>query len=280
MRLPTLGIILAKIILQFRVITALARREMDLKSAKGGLGAFGLFLEPVLLIGTFLLLRVLLRAGGQGSYINVVLWMAVGFVPFFVFADIAIKAIGGVEKRSGLMFYRRIRPLDTLMGNAFLLGQVFGLILILFIVGVSIWEWRLAVENIAGIIFVYIGIVMLGFGVGLTTLVIGHRLPVVAKLVKTLLRRLLLWTSCVFFSISMIPDAFRPWILWNPIAHGIELMRIACNPGYPAPGVSMFYFWSWVAVSLGLGLLIYGNNQELLYGDEKSGNELTDLIDG
>jgi ABC-type polysaccharide/polyol phosphate export permease len=92
-------------------------------------------------------------------------------------------------------------------------------------------------------VFLFVGIALLGFGVGLATLVIGHRLPIVAWVMKMFLRRILLWTSCIFFSISIIPDAFRPWILWNPIAHGVELLRQACNPAYPIPGVSALYFW-------------------------------------
>ena len=95
-------------------------------------------------------------------------------------------------------------------------------------------------------IFVVIGIALLGFGVGLSTLILGHRLPVVAWFVKMFLRRILLWTSCIFFPIRIVPDQFRPWILWNPIAHGVELLRQSVNPAYPVPGINGMYFWAWV----------------------------------
>ena len=93
----------------------------------------------------------------------------------------------------------------------------------------------------------------------------------VAWLIQLFLRRILLWTSCIFFSISIVPDVIRPWILWNPIAHGVELLRIAVNPAYPAPGVSAVYFWVWVIASIGLGLFIYGNNEELLFSVDSAG---------
>ena len=117
--------------------------------------------------------------------------------------------------------------------------------------------------------FLFVGLAVLGFGVGLATLVIGHRLPLVAWFMKMFLRRILLWTSCIFFSISIVPDVLRPWILWNPIAHGVELLRRSCNPAYPAPGVSAFYFWFWVVGAVGFGLFIYGNNEELLFAVEQ-----------
>jgi len=259
---------LSQLLLQLRIISAVARRELELRAAKGLFGILGVFLEPLALIGTFLALRILLRGAGEGSYMNLLLWLSVGFVPFFMFAEVAIKAISGVEKNSTLYFYRRLRPLDSLMGTALLTTQIFGLLLLVITVAVTIWEWRPQVAAFGITIFVVIGIALLGFGVGLSTLILGHRLPVLAWFVKMFLRRILLWTSCIFFPIRIVPDQLRPWILWNPLAHGIEMLRQSINPSYPAPGISGVYFWAWVVGSLGFGLFIYGNNEELLYSTE------------
>jgi capsular polysaccharide transport system permease protein len=276
-RTPTF--VLAQLLLQIRVVSAVARRELQLRAAKGIFGLAGVFLEPLALIATFLALRIFLRGAGDGTYMNVALWLAMGFVPFFMFADIAIKAISGVQKNSELYFYRRLRPLDSLMGNALVLAQIFGFLLLLFVVVVSVLEWRFPIQDVGTVVFVFLGIAMVGFGVGLTTLVVGKRLPVVAWLIQLFLRRILLWTSCIFFSISIVPDVIRPWILWNPIAHGVELLRIAVNPAYPAPGVSAVYFWVWVIASIGLGLFIYGNNEELLFSVDAPGAALDEEND-
>ena len=260
--------LLSQLLLQLRIITAVARRELEMRAAKGLFGVVGVFLEPLVLIGTFLALRILLRGAGEGSYMNLVLWLSMGFVPFFLFDEVAIKAISGVEKNSTLYFYRRLRPLDSLMGNALLTTQIFGLLLLVITLAVTLWEWHPQVAAFGVTIFVVIGIALLGFGVGLSTLILGHRLPVVAWFVKMFLRRILLWTSCIFFPIRIVPDQFRPWILWNPIAHGVELLRQSVNPAYPVPGINGMYFWAWVIGSLGFGLFIYGNNEELLYSTD------------
>ncbi len=267
-------LILGQFLLQLRVITAVSRREVHVRASKGQFGVVGVIIEPLALIGTFMVLRVLFRGSGDGTYMNVGLWLAMGFVPFFMFADIAIKAIGGVQQNNDLYFYRRLKPLDTLMGNTLLLAQIFGSLLLIFVVAVSLLDWQFAVQNVGAAVFLFVGLALLGFGVGLTTLVIGHRLPFVAWLIQMFLRRILLWTSCIFFPISIIPDTFRPWILWNPLAHGVELLRQACNLAYPAPGVSAIYFWVWVIGALGLGLFIYGNNEELLFSVEKTASDL------
>lgn len=273
------GRLLAQLLLQFRLVEAVARREMHLRAAKGSFGLIGVFLEPLALIATFLALRIFLRGSGDGTYMNEVLWLAMGFVPFFMFADIAIKAISGVEKNSELYFYRRLKPLDSLLGNALLFSQIFGSLLLVFVLGVSLWDWRFALQNVGLAVFIFIGIAMLGFGVGLATLIVGHRLPLVAWVMKMFLRRILLWTSCIFFPISIVPDVARPWILWNPIAHGVELMRTSVNPNYPVPGVSSLYFWAWVVGSVGLGLFIYGNNEELLFAVDSEGSTSDSLDD-
>jgi len=271
--------LVAQVLLQFRLVEAVARREMQIRAAKGSFGVLGVFIEPLALIATFLALRIFLRGSGEGTYMNVVLWLAMGFVPFFMFADIAIKAISGVEKNSELYFYRRLKPLDSLLGNVLLLSQIFGSLLLVFVLGVSLWDWRFSLQNIGLAVFVFVGIAMLGFGVGLVTLIVGHRLPFVAWIMKLFLRRILLWTSCIFFPISIVPDVARPWILWNPIAHGVELMRTAVNPYYPIPDVSPLYFWAWVVGSVGLGLFIYGNNEELLFAVDNQGSPADPLDD-
>ena len=268
--------LLAQLILQMRIVSSVARREMQLRAAKGTFGMVGVLVEPLALIATFLALRLFIRGAGDASYMNPALWLALGFVPFFLFSEIAIKAIGGVEKNSDLYFYRRLRPLDMLMGNALLLAQIYAILLLLFVLGSAIWEWRNPVQDLGSAIFLFVGIALIGFGIGLSTLIVGHRLPVVAWIMKLFLRRILLWTSCIFFPISFVPDVFRPWILWNPIAHGVELLRAACNPAYPIPGVSAAYFWTWVIGSIGFGLFIYANNEELLFSVEPASSTTTD----
>ena len=131
--------VLSKLLLQLRVVSAVARRELQLRAAKGAMGVVGVFAEPLALIVTFLALRIFLRGAGDATYMNPALWLALGFIPFFMFADIAIKAIGGVDKNSELYFYRRLRPLDSLMGNSLLLGQIYGSLLLVFVLGSAAW---------------------------------------------------------------------------------------------------------------------------------------------
>ena len=256
--------VLAKLFLQMRIVSAVARRELQLKTAKGVLGVAGLLLGPLIVIAVILFIRVYLRSVFT-PYLNPVLWISLGVITVIGFLEISVKAIDGVGKNSDLHFYRRVRPLDSLMGNALLQAQIYGTLILFIVFSICVWEWKFVVQDLGLLIMLYLGVVAIAFGVGLSSLVIGHRYPVVGWLVKTLVRRILFFTSCTFFGIAQFPDVVRPWILWNPLAHGVELMRAACNPSYPIPGVSPVYFWCFVVGSLGLSFVVYGNNEELLY---------------
>jgi capsular polysaccharide transport system permease protein len=107
-------------------------------------------------------------------------------------------------------------------------------------------------------------------GVGLSALVIGHRVPLVKMVVDLVVRRLMFWTSGLFFGIALIPEFARPFLLWNPLLHGIELFRHTLVPSYPIPGISLPYLLMWAFGSLGLSMLVYGNNEQLLVADESS----------
>ena len=164
--------VLAKLLLQLRVVSAVARRELQLRAAKGAMGVIGVFVEPLALIVTFLALRIFLRSSGDSSYMNPALWLALGFIPFFMFSEIAIKAIGGVEKSGEIYFYRRLRPLDSLMGNTLLLAQIYGSLLLLFVLGSAAWEWRPVVQDLGSLISLFLGLASLGFGIGLSFYVV------------------------------------------------------------------------------------------------------------
>ena len=256
--------VLDQLLLQVRIVVALAQREMLVKAGKGAMGLVGVFIEPIALVATLMFLRVFLRQAGTNEHMPAVLWLSLGFIPFFMFSEVAIRALGGVAKNSDLYFYGRIKPLDTLLGSALMTTQIYGMLLLFTVLGVSAWQWRPAIQDLGLAIVYTLMIPLLGFGFGLTTLILGHRLPIMSTIMKTLLRRIMIWTSCTFFPITVIPEPLRPFVLWNPLAHGIELLRHCANPLYPIPGISAIYFVVVTVFSLGFGFFTYSNNEDLL----------------
>ena len=259
--------ILDSLRLQAQIISALAYRDQAERIRKIPFGAVGLLVEPLLFVSMFLILRVLVRIAAA-PLMNPVLQLSSGFILFFLFSKIALKAISGVARSQRFSELRRIRPLDVLIAGAVVEFRIYGVCIVLVILAVSIYQWQFAVAYPGSAVAIFILIAFTSLGIGLAALVVGHRLPVVKIAVDTLIRRLLFWTSGLFFSIATIPDFARPFLLWNPLLHGIELFRHALVPTYPIPGISLSYLLIWAFVSLGFSMLVYGNNEQLLVADE------------
>jgi ABC-type polysaccharide/polyol phosphate export permease len=48
--------------------------------------------------------------------------------------------------------------------------------------------------------------------------------------------------SSVFFVSEQLPEQLRPWMLWSPFAHGMQLLRSAYFEGYKSQDASLGYF--------------------------------------
>ena len=110
--------------------------------------------------------------------------------------------------------------------------------------------------------------IALGLGVGISALVIGHRIPIVKTLTKFGINRLLLWTSGIFYATYTLPGPIRPFVTWNPLLHSVELLRHGINVAYPIPGISLQYLLICSSLSCGFGLLFYFFNEALLLADD------------
>lgn len=257
------------LLLQLEIIQALAFREQSSRIRKSQFGAIGLLFEPLLGVAAWLIIRVVIRANGS-LWMNPVLQYGSGFILFYLFSKIALRAVDGVNRAKSLLTIRRVRPLDVMMAGTLVEIQIYATCLVVMIIGVWIYQWQLDVADPGGAAIVFILLVLVSFGVGLSALVIGHRIPAVKLLVKLVIKRILFWTSGLFFTVAIIPEFAKPLMLWNPLLHGIELFRHALNPLYPIPEISMEYLVCWAIASTAVGVLAYGQNEKLLISDQEA----------
>lgn len=253
--------------LQIRICLALSETEFALRAEKGAFGVWGVLFEPLALILTLLGLRILIRLKST-DLLNPVIWLAVGVALLYMFRKIGIKALTGVSKRQKFFFYRRIRPLDTLLASALIEARIHGTVLFIIFTGVSFWSWQVKLDDPALVLVDFLLTIILGLGVGISALVIGHRIPIVKTLTKFGINRLLLWTSGIFYATYTLPGPIRPFVTWNPLLHSVELMRHGINLAYPIPGISLQYLFVCSSVSCGFGLLFYFLNEALLLADD------------
>ena len=256
-----------RMMLQIRIVLALADMEFALRAEKGAFGVWGVVFEPMFLMLTLLALRILVRLTTT-DLLNPVIWLVCGVVLLYLFRKVGLKALTGVSKKQKLFFYRRIRPLDTLLASTLIEARIHASVLVLVFLAVSAWSWKFQIDDPALMVVDFILTVCLGLGVGMSALVVGHRIPIVKVLTKFGINRILLWTSGIFYATYTLPGPARPFVTWNPLLHSVELLRHSINTAYPLPGISLQYLAICAFVSVGFGLVFYFSNEALLLSDD------------
>ena len=269
----TLKKILSAIQRQILVILAIASYENNRKSTGTSLGSWEAIVTPLQIILFFILMRVgfsFLRGGGKYAaggttdlYFNIVIFISTGFAIAFLFRQGAMKALSGLKLRAPI-YYRRIQPIDVLLG---LLVNDFRAISticlgILGFVWYFTWSFRLDSPGLA--ISVYLLTTLMACGFGICLVFIGQFNKWITRIVKRILNRIIIFTSGVFFATFELPEYTRPFVTWNPILHAVELFRYSMNNDYPIPDISMSYL-VWCSIILfGFSMILYRTNEALL----------------
>ena len=80
------------------------------------------------------------------------------------------------------------------------------------------------------------------------------------KRVFGLAMRPMMFISGLFFTIEMVPQSYQALLYWNPVLHGVDLVRDAVMYGYTSPA-SLYYMWAVILSLLFVGLSAYHRYQ-------------------
>ena len=140
------------------------------------------------------------------------------------------------------------------------LGIVFGFV----VIGYSIIKETWFVVDLPIILFSFLCISILSFGLGLILMIAGFRYPILQTTIPLVIRPLY-FISGVFFSLQNLPQWLKPLLSWNPILQAIELSRRGFSDKYFLdPLISTNYLFTCVLVTLTVSLYIYQKNERLL----------------
>ena len=81
--------------------------------------------------------------------------------------------------------------------------------------------------------------------------------PELAKVVRVSTMPMMILSGAII-PIQALPHVYQEWLWLNPIAHGIELLRLAFFEHYRAtPYLNTLYLVEWIAVSMVIGLMLH-----------------------
>lgn len=216
---------------------------------------FWLIAEPVFhasyLIFIFTVIRVH-SVGGVGTGI----WILVGLLAFFTFRRTATQSKNGVSANQALFAYRQVKPIDAVLVRAVLEICTMAVVSITLLSGMALLGHDTLPADPLAVATAFLGLWLLGLGFGLVTSVACELVPELDRLINLSMTPMY-FISGVMFPASSLPQPYRDWLLYNPVVHGIEAVRLGFAPHYhavPELSVSYLFAFSLILVFFGLAL--------------------------
>lgn len=242
-------------------ITMTVWRALYLREAASRLfgsraGWLWLFLEPLAHVAFISFLFSVIRQR-EISGIDTVLFLTLGLIGFFLFRRAANQMGGAIDGNRALFTYRQVLPFDPIIVRGFVELTIMTGIFLFTMMGLLLLEYDVTPDQPLRMALGYLALWLLGTGFGL---IIAISSEVVGELRKifNLMMMPLYFLSAVIFPINIVPPEYRYILLYNPIPHALETIRMAFSPQYiSVPGIDVGYCFIWAAGFWALGLVLY-----------------------
>ena len=238
---------------QLRVIGAILMRELHTRFGRDNIGYLWMFVEPMLLATAISGLHLAIHAHLPYG-MDVVPFYLCGYTPFLMFRQIVNRAPATIESNRTLLFHRQISLFDLLFARA-----------LLDLVGVSLAFFTLvAVTVLLGLgqvpdrpLYMFVGLILMFW----LSLAFSLPLCAIAELSTTVDRLvhpatyIMMPLSGVFFLAETVPPGWRDVLLWGPVIHIVQLIRMGQYGNFNSRYCDIPYVLIWCVVLTFFGLL-------------------------
>lgn len=208
--------------------------------------------EPVINILWLILVFTAIRVRHIGG-IETALWIASGMLVFMTFKRTLTQVQNAVDSNSALFAYRQVRPADVALVRAGCEG--FSMLIIsfsLFAVGM-LMGWMAFPDSAWAVFQGFFLAWLCALGLGLIFGVLVKLIPEMDRIINFIMMPLMMMSG-VIFPLNMVPLPYQAWLMWNPLAHAIEVTRLGFASYYHAtPGLNLNYGYF-----CGLTLVFFG----------------------
>lgn len=215
-----------------------------------------LLVEPMAHIAFLLLIFTTFGVRHVGG-IETALWLMVGMLGFFMFKRTMTIAMAAVDMARPLFAYRQVRPVDAVLVRAASEGTLMLVISLIFLVTAALFGLDVCADDWLNVASAFAVLWLLGLAMGSVLSVPRTLVAEVGDIVNIVIMPLYL-ISGVIFPLSTLPQPYRDWLLYNPIAHAIEHARLGFAAHYSTvEGVNLGYTLAFALVGLLLGLALH-----------------------
>lgn len=211
-----------------------------------------LLLEPAVHLAFMVFIFTVIRVRHVGG-IDTALWLMVGMLGFFFFRRTGTQGANAIGANRTLFTYRQVKPVDTVLVRVVLEGLVMLMVSVFILSAAGLLGLISLPSDPLAVLEATAGLWLLGVGFGLVVSVLKELVTEVDNILGMVMTPMYL-LSGVIVPLSVIPYPYREWLMYNPVAHGLEALRLGFAPYYHAtPELSMPYLYGWA-----LGLLFFG----------------------
>jgi len=247
---------------QWRVVDALVYRELRTRVSDVKGGFLGVLVQPLGLIAIWVIFLGVINAHRGGS-LNIVLFLGSGTVLFTIFSQIANRSTTAMEANEALLFYKPVKPIDTVVARTITETGLYTCCLLVICVGTWIVLDQVYMSNLGLFFFTILLAACIGFSTGLIFMTATHLMPGF-KQAASWIPRILWFLSGVPFRYWIFPPSTRIFFVWNPMMHVIELNRKSMSDEYFTPDANLDYAIICAIGLLTVSLWFYYNNERKL----------------
>lgn len=236
---------------------AMFMREAISRTMSDRMGWFWMIFEPAAFIAIMVGIRSFVSGDSLIVNAEFIPWLIAGMMGFLLIREGMIRGMGAIEANSSLFAYRQVHPIDPVIVRNFLEGMIRTFVFLIFIAGGLMLGMDMYPDNAIHVIRAWISLWCLGIGLGLVTSVASTLIPEVGRVIRMLSLPLMI-ISGAMFPLNQLPHWLLEYLMYNPIAHGLEALRLGFFENYqPISGTSMLYFWLVTLLLNALGLLMH-----------------------
>lgn len=189
-----------------------------------------LILEPILQIAFLIFIFTAIRLRVIGG-IDTALWLLAGMLGFFMFRRTMNAGMAGIQMSKALFTYRQVQPVDTVLVRSVTEGVLMFIISLIIFLGAAILGLNVIPDNFFGVLYGVFTLWLMGLGVGLLMSVPKVIVAEIGDVFNILMTPLYLLSGAII-PIAGLPSPYKEWLLINPIAHSLELIRISFASHY------------------------------------------------
>jgi len=239
---------------QLRVIHALALREIQSQQAGLAYGFGWVFFDAFLGVAALMIMKFAIR-GFSRPGVPPFTFLVSGLVPWMMFSATYHAPANAVSKGQKLLLLPVITELDLMLASALRIFLVYTILFVILAVLAAIGDGIGPPRFPLGVALLFFNMSLMGIAFGIVLLTLNRLYSPAAKFTGFFLRFMMI-LSGVIFSLTMFPPTIWPYLLWNPLLHVEELLRVYWFNNYQTPGVSAFYVAESLLVMIFFGLLL------------------------